>query len=63
MNIKLVYKIADAIQRKEDDFETDDSIIELPLPQTAGTFTQQRTYALMKAEEIVKYLEDKKSNL
>ena len=49
-------EIANAIQRGEDYYtlETDKvRHIELPTPQVAGTMTQQRTYAMGKAMDIL----------
>ena len=53
-------EMANAIQRREDfytihDFDgyTPSRHIELPTPQTAGTMTQQRTYAMGKAMDII----------
>jgi len=56
-------EIANAIQRRQKfyimpseseaiDFEFKNRI-ELPTPQTAGTMTQQRTYAMGKAMDII----------
>mgnify|MGYP003154024038 CR=1 FL=1 len=56
-------RIADAIQRREDYYtlETDKvRHIELPTPQVCGTMTQQRCYAVDKAQQI---LEDVTKNL
>ena len=52
-------EIANAIQRREDFYtlKTDKvRHIELPTPQVAGTMTQQRTYAMMKAMDIVEQI-------
>jgi hypothetical protein len=49
-------QMANAIQRREDFYtlETDKvRHIELPTPQVAGTMTQQRTYAMGKAMDII----------
>lgn len=50
-------KIADAIQR-EDKFYiiSRGSMIKLPTPQVAGTMTQQRTYAMDKAMDIIEQI-------
>ena len=51
--------MANAIQRREDFYtlETDKvRHIELPTPQVAGTMTQQRTYAMGKAMDILNTL-------
>ena len=48
--------MANDIQRREDFYtlETDKvRHIELPTPQVAGTMTQQRTYAMGKAMDII----------
>ena len=47
--------IADAIQRGEKTYQiTPVCLLEnLPTPQTCGTMTQQRTYAMDKALEIL----------
>jgi len=52
-------EMANAIQRREDFYtlETDKvRHIELPTPQVAGTMTQQRTYAMGKAMDILNTL-------
>ena len=56
-------EIANAIQRRADfytihDFDgyTPSRHIELPTPQVAGTMTQQRTYAMMKAMDIIEQI-------
>ena len=49
-------EMANAIQRREDFYtlETDKvRHIEPPTPQDAGTMTQQRTYAMGKAMDII----------
>lgn len=49
-------EIANAIQRREEYYtlETDKvRHIELPTPQVAGTMTQQRSYAVGKAMDII----------
>jgi len=56
-----VKEMANAIQRREDyytmksDKGTHREVrhIDLPTPQTCGTMTQQRTYAMDKAQEIL----------
>ena len=53
-------EIANAIQRREDFYtlKTDKvRHIELPTPQVAGTMTQQRTYAMGKAMDIVEQID------
>ena len=53
-------EIANAIQRREDFYtlKTDKvRHIELPTPQVAGTMTQQRTYAMMKAMDIIEQID------
>ncbi len=65
--IHYANEIANAIQRKQSvyiipsksesiDFEGE-NIIKLPTPQVAGTMTQQRTYAMMKAMDIVEQID------
>jgi len=52
-------EIANAIQRGEDFYTivgTEVRHIELPTPQVAGTMTQQRTYATMKAMDIIEQI-------
>ena len=60
--------IADAIQRHDKNYtldvkndntwiNTDTINLELPTPQRCGTMTQQRTYAMGKAMDIVEGLE------
>jgi hypothetical protein len=52
-------EIANAIQRREDFYTLKtDKIrhVELPTPQVAGTMTQQRTYAMGKAMDIVEQI-------
>jgi len=49
-------EMANAIQRREEYYtlETDKvRHIELPTPQVAGTMTQQRSYAVGKAMDII----------
>ena len=48
-------KIADAIQREDKTYQvTPVHLIEnLPTPQKCGTMTQQRTYAIDKAMDII----------
>ena len=53
-------QIANAIQRREDFYTLKtDKIrhVELPTPQVAGTMTQQRTYAMGKAMDIVEQID------
>jgi hypothetical protein len=52
-------QMANAIQRREDYYtlETDKvRHIELPAPQVAGTMTQQRSYAVGRAMDILQNL-------
>ncbi len=55
--IKVTNQIADAIQRGSDSMgyisEAGTFKFTLPSPQVAGTMTQQRTYALSRAIEIM----------
>jgi len=55
--IKLTNQIADAIQRGNDTMgyisEAGTYKFDLPTPQVAGTMTQQRTYAMSRAIDIV----------
>jgi hypothetical protein len=49
-------QIANAIQRREEYYTivgTQVRHIELPTPQVAGTMTQQRSYAVGKAMDII----------
>ena len=50
-------QLANAIQRHEEFYRLDTkpypTHIMLPTPQTSGTMTQQRTYAMDKAMQIV----------
>ena len=46
-------QIANAIQRGATTSTIDDAAILLPTPQVCGTMTQQRTYAMDKAFEIL----------
>jgi len=49
-------EMANAIQRREDFYTLEaDKVrhIELPTPQVAGTMTQQRSYAVGKAMDII----------
>ena len=48
-------QIANAIQRHESEYSTWElsKAIKLPTPQTAGTMTQQRSYAVDKAQELL----------
>ena len=51
--------MANAIQRREDFYtlETDKvRHIELPTPQVCGTMTQQRSYAVGKAMDIIEQI-------
>ena len=53
-------QIANAIQRREDFYTLKtDKIrhVELPTPQVAGTMTQQRTYAMGKAMDIIEQID------
>ena len=52
-------EMANAIQRREDFYtlETDKvRHIELPTPQVCGTMTQQRSYAVGKAMDIIEQI-------
>ena len=48
-------QIANAIQRHEDEYATWElsKAIKLPTPQVCGTMTQQRTYAMDKAMNLI----------
>ena len=46
-------QIANAIQRHEEFYKIESTNIMLPTPQVCGTMTQQRTYAMDKAMQIV----------
>jgi hypothetical protein len=49
-------QMANAIQRREDYYTiagTQVRHVELPTPQVAGTMTQQRSYAVGKAMDII----------
>ena len=46
-------QIANAIQRHEEFYKIESTSILLPTPQVCGTMTQQRTYAMDKAFEIL----------
>ena len=46
-------QIANAIQRHEEFYKIESINILLPTPQVCGTMTQQRTYAMDKAFEIL----------
>ena len=55
-------KIADAIQRHEDEYATWEftQSIKLPSPQVYGTMRQQRGYAMGKAMDLIEnYIEDR----
>ena len=62
MKDKFYYtnEIANAIQRRELFYTMQDAIpkehIKLPTPQTCGTMTQQRSYAMDKAMSILNSL-------
>ena len=49
----LVNKIKNAILNGERILIIGDGILELPEGQGGGTYTQQHTYAMLKAQEIV----------
>jgi hypothetical protein len=49
-------EIANAIQRGAITYTYDNASIQLPTPQRAGTMTQQRSYAMGKAMDIVNQL-------
>ena len=49
--------IADAIQRGATTYTYDEASLSLPTPQRCGTMTQQRTYAMGKAMDIIEGLE------
>ena len=46
-------QMANAIQRQEEFYTIEQTHIMLPTPQTSGTMTQQRAYAMDKAMEIL----------
>lgn len=46
-------QMANAIQRQEEFYTIEQTHIMLPTPQTSGTMTQQRTYAMDKAMDII----------
>lgn len=45
--------IAERIMEGREYAFINDNLVNLPSPQRTGTYTQQRTYALLKAREIV----------
>jgi hypothetical protein len=45
--------VADCIMQGKDLAFVGENVVVLPSPQRTGTYTQQRTYALLKAREIV----------
>ena len=49
----LINKIKNAILNGERILIIGDGILELPKGQNGGTYTQQHTYAMLKAQEIV----------
>tara|TARA_R110001583_G_scaffold62184_1_gene183161 strand:+ start:305 stop:502 length:198 start_codon:yes stop_codon:yes gene_type:complete len=52
-------QIANAIQRHESEYATWElsKAIKLPTPQVAGTMTQQRSYAMGKAMELIEQID------
>ena len=48
-----IKQLAFSIQQGASAYVTDDFTIECPTPQRSGTSTQQKTYALMKARELM----------
>ena len=46
-------QMANAIQRQEEFYTIEQTHIMLPTPQTSGTMTQQRSYAMDKAMDII----------
>ena len=46
-------QMANAIQRQDEFYTIEQTHIMLPTPQTSGTMTQQRAYAMDKAMEIL----------
>ena len=46
-------QMANAIQRQDEFYTIEQTHIMLPTPQTSGTMTQQRTYAMDKAMEML----------
>ena len=50
-------EIANAIQRGAITYTYDNASIQLPTPQVAGTMTQQRSYAVGKAMDILTQLD------
>jgi len=51
-----INRLAFSIQQGAAAYVTDDLTIECPTPQRTGTSTQQRTYANMKARELIESL-------
>jgi len=49
-------EIANAIQRGATTYTYDNASLSLPAPQVAGTMTQQRSYAMGKAMELIEHL-------
>ena len=49
-------EIANAIQRGAITCTYDNASIQLPTPQRAGTMTQQRSYAMGKAMDILNHI-------
>ena len=58
-------QIANAIQRHEDEYATLElrHAISLPTPPTCGTMSQQRSYAMGKAMDLVDKYEKEKQTL
>ena len=46
-------QMANAIQRQEEFYTIEQTHIMLPTPQSSGTMTQQRSYAMDKAMDII----------
>ena len=51
-----IKQLAFSIQQGASAYVTDDFTIDCPTPQRTGTSTQQKTYALMKARELMESL-------
>jgi hypothetical protein len=51
-----IKQLAFSIEQGASAYVTDDFTIECPIPQRTGTSTQQRTYANMKARELIEAL-------
>lgn len=57
-----IKQLAFSIQQGASSYITEEFTIECPTPQRSGTSTQQRTYALMKARELMDALPRQETN-